>query len=32
MIIGFISGVVIGIVLGVTVMSMCSAAKRGDKL
>ena len=32
MIIGFISGLVIGIVLGATVMSMCSAAKERDEL
>lgn len=28
----FIAGVVIGIILGVTVMSMCSAAKERDEL
>lgn len=32
MIIGFLSGLVIGIVLGATVMSMCSAAKERDEL
>lgn len=32
MIIGFISGLIIGIVLGATVMSMCSAAKERDEL
>ena len=28
----FIAGVVIGIILGATVMSMCSAAKERDEL
>lgn len=32
MIIGFLSGLIIGIVLGATVMSMCSAAKERDEL
>ncbi|MED9814707.1 DUF3789 domain-containing protein [Anaerostipes sp.] len=32
MIIEFISGLVIGIVLGATVMSMCSAAKERNEL
>lgn len=32
MIIGFISGLIIGIVSGATVMSMCSAAKERDEL
>lgn len=32
MLIGFLSGLIIGIVLGATVMSMCSAAKERDEL